>query len=271
MARLTRVRLVCGAVAAAVLAGEGSAGAGWVALLLAADAAGSALWLTWRPAGRRNRRPAVAPDSVVLRAVCHELRTPVSSLGSLTRALGDERCDAAPHVRRELARLAHDQAVHVDGLLRRVTAVTGGLDGAAGARRRVPLGRVLPAASAAVPAGRLSVTVTPAAARRVVDAQRTQQILTNLLENAARYGPPDGTVRLTAWAEPRGLVLRVADGGALTPRLVQALHRATPPPGMSGLGLWLTRRLVEADGGAITAHELPGHGLVIDVVLPPSP
>jgi K+-sensing histidine kinase KdpD len=261
------IRLVVGVGALAVLAVVGPTEAvAWLAVLLVADAAALATLL----AGRRvPARVGDNVESVVLRAVCHEFRAPVSSLGSLTRALSDERRHVAPDVRLQLARLAHDQAVHLDGVLRQAAAVSQGLTGGAAVDRRLPLHRVLPATVGVVPPGRLRAAVSAAAAAREVDAQRVQHVLTNLLENAVRHGPPGGQVRLGARIERRGLVLTVADDGgapALT-ALTAALARTGPPEGMSGFGLWVVRGLVGADGGTVRAGR-DGNGLVVEVALP---
>jgi two-component system sensor histidine kinase BaeS/two-component system sensor histidine kinase KdpD len=261
------IRLFVGGGVLAVLTVAGWTAAGaWLAVLLVADVAGLAALLAVDRARIRGRDNV---ESVVLRAVCHEFRAPVSSLGSLTRALSEERTHVPPDVRRRIARLAHDQAVHLDAVLRQAAAVSQGLAGGDGAGRRLPLHRVLPATAGVVPPDRLRAAVSAAAAAREVDAQRIQQVLTNLLENAVRHGPPAGQVRLDARIERRGLVLTVGDDGNATAlaAVTAALTRPGPPAGMSGIGLWVVRRLVGAGGGTVRA----GHdddGLVVEVVLP---
>jgi len=259
------IRLLVGVGVLAVLGvAELTPAIAWLAVLLVADAAGLAALLAVDRARSRGRDNV---ESVVLRAVCHEFRAPVSSLGSLTRALSQERERVTPDVQLRIARLAHDQAVHLDGVLRQAAAVSQGLAG--GADRRLPLHRVLPATVAVVPPERLRAAVSPAAAAREVHAQRVQQVLTNLLDNAVRHGPPDGQVRLGARIERRGLVLTVADDGGATAltALTGALTRSGPPEGMSGIGLWIVRRLVRAGGGTVRAGR-DDNGLVVEVSLP---
>jgi signal transduction histidine kinase len=261
------IRLFVGVGVLAVLAVAGvTAALACLTVLLVADAAGLVALLAVHRARTRARDNV---ESVVLRAVCHEFRAPVSSLGSLTRALSEERGRVTPDVRLQIARLAHDQAVHLDAVLRQAAAVSQGLSGGDGTGRRLPLHRVLPATVGVVPSDRLRAAVSPAAAAREVDAQRVQHVLTNLLDNAVRHGPPDGQVRLGARIERRGLVLTVADDGgptALT-ALTDALTRSGPPEGMSGIGLWLVRRLVRAGGGTVRAGR-DHNGLVVEVSLP---
>jgi two-component system, OmpR family, sensor kinase len=290
MHRVLQLRVVGGAVAAVTVTALAAPAFAepWhlvLMLFLVLDTAALAVAVTLPAAKHRSERAsrpvdlsAPADESLVLRAVCHEMRTPVSSLGSLTRALTGDCCagtgDAAGRtgeppepLRRELAVVARDQAAHLADLLREATAITAGVT-ADKPGPPAPLGRLVAAASAAVPAGRLTVSLSPAAAARLVDRARGQQILTNLLHNAVRHGPAEAPVRLDAWADRRGLTMRVTDSGTLTPDLARALARRDPPAGMSGIGLWLVRRLVTADGGSVAARDLGDRGVAVEVRLP---
>lgn len=219
---------------------------------------------------RRRRGRAPSTELVLLRAMCHELRPPVSVLGSLVRALGDESGARTAAHRTEIAELAYQHAMHMEGVLRQVAAVTEGISAAPADGRPVPLHRILPATVAMVPAARLTVDVTPAAGRFPVHAQHTRQVLVNLLDNAARHGPEEGAVRLLARTAGRQLRLTVADQGRLTGGLQESLRRRTPPSDMTGLGLWIVRQLVAVAGGAIGARSLPSGGVAVEVTLPPA-
>jgi signal transduction histidine kinase len=211
---------------------------------------------------RLRHTPAPDPGLLLLRSVCHELRPPVATLGSLVRALESQPSDVR---RGELAQLAGEYAAHAESVLRQAAAAASGLSGPADTA--VPLHRVLPVVAATVPGDRLAVTVSARAARCLVSGRRTRQILLNLLSNAARYSP--GEIRLTAAVRRRRLRLTVADQGSLTEDLHRALHRRTPPAGTKGLGLWVVRHLVDAQGGSVRAHRLSPRGLALEVVLPP--
>jgi PAS domain S-box-containing protein len=102
------------------------------------------------------------------------------------------------------------------------------------------------------------------------DPTRLQQVVGNLLSNAAKYTDPGGHVLLTARPEGTELVLRVRDTGIgiapdMLPRIfdlfVQAERRLDRSQGGLGIGLTLVRRLVEMHGGTVTAHsDGPGQG-----------
>ncbi|MEE6257443.1 sensor histidine kinase [Plantactinospora sonchi] len=218
----------------------------------------------------RRRRAAAAPESatesVLLRVLCHELRSPVGALTALTRTLADERRPVPASDRRLMLRLAREQAAHLDGLWRQAVDWTRGVT--TGGEPRVPLDRVLPAMVAAWPADRVRLSVSRAAGHRPVDAQRVRQVLVNLVGNALRHGPAHGQVRLTATVRAGDLVLVVSDEGRRYAGLRAALRRTVPPTGMSGLGLWIVRRLVDTEGGSIRAYPLRPSGAAVEVVFP---
>ncbi|MEV4464832.1 HAMP domain-containing sensor histidine kinase [Micromonospora echinofusca] len=203
---------------------------------------------------------------LLLRVLCHEFRTPVSALTSLTRALADDRLALTGDDRRAITALAHEQAVHLQGLLRDAAAGTGAL--APAADPAAPLAEILRGAAALVPSGRRLIGVTRRAGGCPVPRRRTRQVVTNLVENALRHGPAAGRIGIHAAVGPRGLSIVVTDEGRIDPSLVEALSRPGPGAGASGLGLWIVRRLLAADGGRLRLHRLRPRGVALEVVLP---
>ena len=110
------------------------------------------------------------------------------------------------------------------------------------------------------------------------DPARLEQIVTNLLDNAAKYTPPDGTIRVEVTQGPDRAVLRVRDSGVgiapdLLPRIfdlfTQADRSLDRSRGGLGIGLTLARRLVELHGGTLTASSAgPGRGSEFVIRLP---
>ncbi|RKN52548.1 sensor histidine kinase [Micromonospora costi] len=224
-----------------------------------------------RRTGReRGHDGAAAPTDpeLLLRVLCHEFRTPVSALTSLTGALADDRRELTGDDRRAITRLARDQAVHLQALLRQATAGTGALVVPAAPDEAAPLAGILREAATLVPAHRRRTRATRRAAEFAVPAGRTRQVLVNLVENALRHGPADGQVGLYAAARRSGLSLLVTDEGRLDAGLLDALRRPVPAAGMSGLGLWIVRQLVAVDDGALHVHRLRPRGVAIEVCLP---
>jgi len=111
----------------------------------------------------------------------------------------------------------------------------------------------------------------------VIDPDRIAQLVGNLLENALRYTPEAGTVRLTVRREERGLVIAIADTGpgiedADVPHIFERLYvtnryRPVRPEG-SGLGLSIVGELAAAMGASTEVQTQAGKGTTISVVLP---
>lgn len=110
------------------------------------------------------------------------------------------------------------------------------------------------------------------------DATRIEQVLTNLLTNAAKYTPDSGRITVTERLDGHDVLIEVRDNGVglsaetlahifnLFTQADSSLHRTS---GGLGIGLNLSRRLVELHGGTLTAHsDGVGHGAAFTVHLP---
>jgi signal transduction histidine kinase len=125
---------------------------------------------------------------------------------------------------------------------------------------------------------RLTVSLPPEPVYLKADRLRLEQVLTNLLGNAAKFTDPGGHIRLSAANEGGQLVVRVQDNGLgiapeLLPRVFDLFQQAPGPPaaktGGLGIGLALVKSLVELHGGSVTARsDGPGTGSEFTVRLP---
>lgn len=107
------------------------------------------------------------------------------------------------------------------------------------------------------------------------DAQRIGQVLTNLISNAIKYSPDGGEVRVTVQAEDDEVKICVADQGPgiepeNIPHLFHPFFRAKSPRPTkgTGLGLFISKGIVESHGGRIWFETDPGHGTKFWVALP---
>jgi two-component system sensor histidine kinase KdpD len=103
-----------------------------------------------------------------------------------------------------------------------------------------------------------------------------EQVVTNLLVNAAVHTPPGTPVEIVAWVDGNKFLVEVADRGPGLPpdqveRIFDSFHRAPGArPGGTGLGLTIVKGFVQAQGGQIRAANRPGGGAVFSVCLPAS-
>lgn len=109
------------------------------------------------------------------------------------------------------------------------------------------------------------------------DPERLAQVLTNLLTNAIQYNQPPGEVRVTARSSAGAIELTVADTGvgisaADLPHVFERFFRAdksrTGSTGHAGLGLAISKAIIEAHGGTIELTSQPGAGTTVTVRLP---
>ena len=107
------------------------------------------------------------------------------------------------------------------------------------------------------------------------NAVRLRQLLLNLGENAVEFTPAGGRIRIEATSRDGAIVTKVSDTGSgisadLLPHVFDR-HVHGHSPGAkprSGLGLAIVKRIVDAHGGKITLHSIPGEGTTALVILP---
>ena len=227
----------------------------------------TAVLVGWILARRVNARLAAEERArrALIAAVSHDLRTPITSLQLLAEAVGDEVVDEA--ARKEyLARLStHVRALSVliDDLFELSRLETGDIRWS---MEQVPIEELVsetvaamaPAAQAKHVAVRAEVPggLVPASA----NPEQIQRVLFNLIQNAIRHTPADGSVVVRAEPRGGGVEIEVADTGEgiaederplVFDPFFQGGARASRTDGGAGLGLAIARAIVEAHGGRI--------------------
>jgi two-component system sensor histidine kinase KdpD len=107
-----------------------------------------------------------------------------------------------------------------------------------------------------------------------IDGVLLEQVIINLLENAAKYAPTGSIIELSASAGDREVVVEVTDRGQGIPageevRIFDKFYRAKPArEGGVGLGLTICRGIIEAHGGRIWAENHSGGGAVFRFSIP---
>ena len=215
--------------------------------------------------------------------VSHELRTPLTVVGGFAETLVEE--ELPPEQRRAFAETIRVNAQRmqriVDDLLDLSRIESGGWvprpDSVA--VRAIAAEALASAAASAEAKGVPLVTdIAPGAETVYADSTALRQVLGNLVDNAVRYTPAGGEVRVFAERRDGGVLVGVRDTGTgiaaeHLPRIFERFYRADPArsreAGGTGLGLAIVRHLVEAHGGRVTAQSVVGQGTTIAAFFPP--
>ena len=125
---------------------------------------------------------------------------------------------------------------------------------------------------------RLTLVLHEADHRTFGDATRLRQVFTNLLQNASKFTPPGGVISLRTRRSPAGMTVEVSDSGVgfetdagerIFEAFIQASEAVTREFGGLGLGLSISRAIVQAHEGSLRAHSPgPGQGATFTVELP---
>jgi len=212
--------------------------------------------------------------------IAHELRTPLSVIQAQVEALLDgifppDRENLEPIYEQTvlLSRLVNDLRELALAEAGELQMVRTPLDLASLVRRTVESAR----SKASQKGVELRVDVPSMPMTAEGDAQRLEQVLLNLLDNAIRHTPAGGDITVRAWEEDGRFVVQVRDTGPGIPpealphiferfwRGDRARSRVT---GGSGLGLAIARQWVELHGGRIWAENAPDGGAVFTFTLP---
>jgi two-component system sensor histidine kinase KdpD len=126
-------------------------------------------------------------------------------------------------------------------------------------------------------ADRVRLQVSPELPEVLADPGLLERVISNVLENAVRYSPPEAPVLVSAHAQADTVELRVLDRGPGIDRLARAAvfepfqrrdDRAVSTGAGVGLGLAIARGFVQAMHGSIGLDDTPGGGLIVRITLP---
>jgi signal transduction histidine kinase len=261
----------------------------------AAPGAVQRLVIMLRSAQQRARLERSRADLVS--TVAHELRSPLTSVKGFTATLLAKWNRFTDDQKRVMLETVNADADRVTRLITELLDVSRIESGRMEIHRQlvdipdrvnnIVAGRI----AAGDPAGRFKVEVASGLPETWLDADKVDQILGNLIENAVRHGAgtvtivvepvqsaPPRALRFTGGAEaahaaaPGAVAVSVRDEGEgvppeLVPRIFRQFWRAKRRGG-AGLGLFIVKGLVEAHGGTITVQRAPGGGAEFRFTMP---
>ncbi|MFF4901185.1 ATP-binding protein [Streptomyces sp. NPDC001068] len=220
-------------------------------------------------------RAADRMRTALLRAVGHDLRTPLAAGWAAVTSLRSREVEFSPEDRDELLATAEESMARLSRLIDNLLDLSRLEAGVLTLNlRATALEEVLPAALADTPT--VDVHGEPENMPPLLaDPPLLERVIANLVGNAARYSPPGKRVLVTASALAGRAELRVIDRGPGLPaggrdRLFEPFQRFGDTDNTTGLGLGLAlaRGLTEAMDGTLTPEDTPGGGLTMVVSLP---
>ena len=230
---------------------------------------------------------ASAAKSRFLATMSHELRTPLNAIVGFSEIIADQREGPIGHARyADYARSIHDGSRHLAALISDILDISRLENGSASlVEQEVDLAEVAEVVVRMCRGLARDSDITIIQDFAVVpdvrgEMTRLQQIMINLVNNAVKFTPPGGTVRVTLARDQRGgLEFTVSDNGIGISRhdlkrifepFVQAEDSDARRFGGIGLGLAISRLLARLHDGDIVIASQLGKGTVAKLVLPPS-
>ena len=211
-----------------------------------------------------RRREAVRETFIGV--LSHELRTPVTTIFGGAKLLARPATTLDEETARGIFRDIHDEAERLQRLVEDVVALNrfGDASGDVGAepvllQRLIP--RVVSSEEGRWPGVTFEIDIEPGLPTVTADPTYTEQVVRNLLSNAAKYGGTGSTVTILAEPGEGEVIVRVLDNGPGFPaeetnRLFELFYRSPGTAGAAsgaGIGLFVCARLISAMGGRIWA------------------
>lgn len=219
--------------------------------------------------------------SSLLSTVSHDLRTPLAAITGAATALKDETGPLSEAQRLELTESICDEAARLERLVANLLDMTKLQSGGIVPKRElIPpeelVGSALTRLDEQLRGREVKVSMEPELPLAHVDPVLLEQVLINLLDNAAKYTPAGTAIEVAVRRHHGGLAFEVSDvGPGLMPgeatKVFDKFYRGTHArSGGAGLGLPICKGIVEAHGGQLMAAPRVGGGVTFRFELPPA-
>jgi two-component system sensor histidine kinase KdpD len=223
-------------------------------------------------------RRSDAIKTAVLRAVSHDLRSPLTAIRAASEGLQSSSIELGPDERAQLVEAIRVEALRLERLVANLLDLSRLEVGAAEPHPELWTVDSLVAGSLeqlGPDAERVSVDVPATLPPIRTDAAQIERVLANLIENALKFTPPPAPVEVVATTGPGEVTLRIADHGpGLTDdereRVFEPFERGAAGVGRrgSGLGLAIARGFAQANGCHLWVESSAGEGATFVLALP---
>jgi signal transduction histidine kinase len=224
-----------------------------------------------RPSGERS-------GIAIISTVSHELRSPLTSVKGYTSLMLSRWDRLKDEQKRTMLEQVHHDADRVTRLVTELLDISRLETGRLVLRRQMVdlpalAASVLGRGGMAIPDLECSVAFADDVPHVYADPDKVEQVLTNLVENAAKYGSPRA-MRILGEVDGEAVAVAVRDTGEGIPAddlprvFTKFFRRDHGRPTGTGLGLWISQGLVEAHGGRLTAASTLGEGSTFRFTLP---
>ncbi len=219
-------------------------------------------------------------QSALLNSLTHDLRTPLVSITGALTSLDDQANSLRDEDRRNLILTAKGEADRLNRLVGNLLSMSRIESGALYLHREPEelqdiVNTALDLLGKEIAGNPVRVNIPPDFPPVPVDIGLLVQVLVNILDNAVKYSPPGCPIDISAGEDGLTAHIEIADRGVGIPpedeaRVFEKFFRIQRPENVSGsgLGLSISKGLVEAHSGKIYALPRPGGGTVIAVELP---
>lgn len=233
--------------------------------------------LVLRPAGKRAHQKTTSGIEIVS-TVAHELRSPLTSVKGYTSLLLSRWDRIGDEQKKEMLQQVNHDADRVNRLITELLDISRlETDRLVLRREMVDLvalvSAVIDKVRFAYPEIEATVTFDPGFPEVYADPDKLHQVLTNLVENACKYASPKA-MTIKGERDAEDVAVSVTDSGEGIPAedlaqvFTKFFRRELGRPTGSGLGLWISRGLVEAHGGRLVATSVAGEGTTFSFNLP---
>jgi PAS domain S-box-containing protein len=237
--------------------------------------------ITERKEAEEKLRQIDQMKSEFLSNVSHELRTPLQSISGFTKLILSGKvpdCDT----QQEFLQIIDREAAHLGNIINSLLDMSRLESG----RFRINK-KLMPVRDIIIDSVKsfhtlareknieLTEDIPPQLPEMVIDSERIRQVVVNLISNAIKYSDPDGSVNVRVEKGKEALIIQVSDRGIgmsskVLSHLFERFYRGDNEASRSGtgLGLYITKQIIEAHGGNIRVASKPGEGSTFSLTLP---